>query len=303
MNTSEVSSSPAQRSRLRQLLREPLLHFLVAGFALFMIYGGLRGAPNRDDPQRIEVTADDIRRIHVTWLAQWQRPATPEELRGLIDEHVKEEVLYREALALGLDKGDTIVRRRLAQKMDFLADDVVTPREPTPVELQAWFAQNRARYASERLITFHHLFFSSDKRGPNAQAQASKRLAAFGAGKATDRDATGGDDFMFQQTYAEETQDRIARVFGTRFADSVFQQKAGGWLGPIESGYGWHLVWIDALTSSKPPAFEAVAQQVKDDWLVEQRATQKQATLDNLRARYEIVIANPAPANAEAPAR
>ncbi|MBS0340976.1 MAG: peptidyl-prolyl cis-trans isomerase [Proteobacteria bacterium] len=290
-------------SRVRRLLGEPLLHFLVAGFVLFLIYGGLHGARGKEEPRRIEVSADDIRRIQVSWLAQWQRPATTEELNGLIEDHIKEEVLYREALSLGLDKDDTIVRRRLAQKMDFLADDVVTPREPAPEELQAWFAQNQARYAPERLITFHHLFFSSDRRGAGAQAQASKQLAAFTSGKASDKDATGGDTFMFQSAYAEETQDRIARVFGTKFADSVFRQEAGGWYGPVESGYGWHLVWVDALTSSQPSAFDAVAQQVKEDWLAEQRATQKQVTLDSLRARYEIVVAKPPPAGTGAAAQ
>src|SRR5690349_17616164 len=207
-----------------------------------------------------------------------------------IEEHVKEEILYREALALGLDKDDTIVRRRLAQKMDFLAEDVATPREPAPGELEAWFAQNQSRYASEPLVTFHHLFFSSDKRGADAEMQASKQLAALGAG-VSHKGAAGGDAFMFQQAYTEETQDRIARVFGTKFARNVFKQKTGGWYGPIESGYGWHLVWIDALTSSPPPAFDAVVQQVKEDWRAEQRARQKQATLDGLRARYEIVVA------------
>lgn len=273
-------------------MREPLLHFLLAGFALFVIYGGLHGSASKEDPRKIEVSADDIRRIQISWLAQWQRPATPTELRGLIEEHLKEEVLYREALALGLDKDDTIVRRRLAQKMDFLAEDVATLREPAPGELEAWFAQNQARYAPEPLITFHHLYFSSDKRGTNAQSQASKQLAALGA-KAADKDAAGGDAFMFQNAYTEETQDRVARVFGTKFANSVFQQTAGGWRGPIESGYGWHLVWIDALTQSHPPAFDTVAEQAKEDWLAEQRAKQKQATLDGLRARYKIVIDNP----------
>jgi len=294
---SETAFAPGQRPTLGHWLKEPLLHFILAGFALFAIYGGLRGGEERSKSRRIEITSHDIQQIEISWRARWQRPPTASELRSLIDEQVKEEILYREALALGLEKDDTIIRRRLAQKMDFLAEDVAALREPAPGEVEAWFARNQERYAPPPLATFRHLFFSMDKRGASAEADARKDLATL-AGK----DATGGDAFMFQNAYAEQTPEQVARVFGAKFAGSLFQEKSGAWRGPVESGYGWHLVWIEALMPSQPPAFETVAEQAKADWLSEQRAEAKRATFEAFKARYEVVIVKPAPLSGKAAA-
>jgi peptidyl-prolyl cis-trans isomerase C len=283
-----LAAEPAS-SAFGRLLREPLLHFVVAGFALFAIYGGLRGGSEKEDPRRIEITADDVRRIEISWLARWQRPPTAAEMRGLIEEQVKEEILYREALALGLEKDDTIIKRRLAQKMDFLAEDVASLREPAPGEVEAWYAKNREQFAPPPLATFRHLFFASDERGAGAEADAREELATL-AGK----DAKGGDAFMFRNAYAEQTPEQVVRVFGSKFAGRLFQEKSGVWSGPIESGYGWHLVWIDALIPSEAPAFESVTEQAKADWLSDQRTETKRVTFETLKARYEIVAAQPA---------
>ena len=278
------------RSWRRRILRDPLLHFLVIGFALFAIYGVLHDKSQSTDPRRIQVTADDARRIEISWLARWQRPPTGDEMRGLIDDQIREEILYREALALGLDKNDEIVRRRLAQKMDFLVDDVATLREPAAGEVEAWFAGHPQQFAPPPMATFHHLFFASDSRGARAQADAVTALAGLAR-----PDALGGDPFMYQSSYAEQISEQVARVFGARFTTALFQLEPGGWRGPIESGYGWHLVWVDALTPSDAPEFAAVAEQVKAAWLAEQRATTKRAAFEAMRARYEVVVeASPA---------
>lgn len=285
------ASDPSGVSAVRRWLREPLLHFVVAGFAVFVIYDALRGGSDEQETRRIEITADDVQQIEISWLARWQRPPTPDELQNLIQEQVKEEILYREALALGLEKDDTIIKRRLAQKMDFLAEDVASLREPAPGEVEAWFAKNRALYAPPPLATFRHLYFASDKRGTNAEADARTALAAL-----TSPDADRGDAFMFQRSYIEQTPDQVVRVFGSKFAGSLFKEQTGAWRGPIESGYGWHLVWLEALTPSEPPSFEAVAEQAQSDWLSEQRAAAKRATFESLRARYKIVVVESAPA-------
>jgi peptidyl-prolyl cis-trans isomerase C len=281
-----------RRSVFRHWLREPLLHFMVAGFALFAIYGGLHGGSEKKDSRRIEITADDVRRIEISWLARWQRPPTEDEMRSLIEEQVKEEILYREALALGLEKDDTIIRRRLAQKMGFLAEDVATLREPAPGEVEAWFAKNRERFSPPPLATFHHLYFGSDKRGARAEADAQKELARLAT-----KDVEVGDAFMFQSAYTEQTPDQVARVFGSKFAGSLFREKSGAWRGPLESGYGWHLVWIEAMTPVEVPPFETVAEQAKAEWLSEQRTETKRATFEALKAHYEIFVTTPAQAS------
>lgn len=292
MNTKEVGSMPSESSVIKRWLHEPLLHFLVAGFALFMAYGGLHGSSANKDPQRIEITTDDIRRIEISWLARWQRPPSDQQLKGMIDEYVKEEILYREALKLGLDKDDTIIRRRLAQKMDFLAEDVASLREPAPGVLEAWYGKNREHYAPPPLVTFHHLFFASDKWGMDAQAHAQKALVGL-----TNENGGEGDAFMFQNAYAEQSQDQVARVFGSKFATRLFQLATGRWVGPVESGYGWHLVWIGTLARPPAPPFETVAQQVRSDWLSEQRTEAKRSNFAALKARYEVVVMMPTSAN------
>lgn len=294
-----ISNTPQSRfSFIRRCLREPLLHFLIAGFALFALYGGLHPSTVSHDPQRIEITPDDIRRIEISWLARWQRPPSDQQLQGMLDEYVKEEILYREALKLGLDKDDTIIRRRLAQKMDFLAEDVASLREPAPGVLEAWYSQHQHLYAPPPLATFHHLFFASDKRGAQAQAQAQAALATL-----KDKHDGEGDAFMFKNAYAEQSQDQVARDFGSKFAVALFQQTPGSWVGPVESGFGWHLVWIDALTSPAAPPFETVARQVKADWLSEQRTESKRSNFEALKAGYEVVVVMPASATAMAAAQ
>jgi peptidyl-prolyl cis-trans isomerase C len=288
--TLTVSELKASRlSLIKRCLRQPLLHFLIAGFALFVLYGGLHRSTVNQDPQRIEITPEVVQRIAISWLARWQRPASEQQLQGLIDEYVKEEILYREALKLGLDKDDTIIRRRLAQKMDFLAEDVASLREPAPGVLEAWYNQHQDQYAPPPLATFHHLFFALDKRGADAQAQAQAALRGL-----TDKNSGEGDAFLFKSAYTEQSQDQVARVFGSKFALSLFKQTLGSWVGPVESGFGWHLVWVDALAKPPAPPFETVAQQVKSDWLSEQRRESKRTSFDALKARYEVVVMMPA---------
>ena len=163
---------------LSRWTREPFLHFLLIGVTLFVIYHWLNPtATNSDTSRRIELTNDDIRQLEISWTAQWQRPPTPEEMRNLVEDKVRQEILYREGLALGLDRGDTIVKRRLAQKMDFLADDVSALRDPSLDELKKWYAKNESQFALPSRITFRHLYFSPDKRGGQARDAAAKALA------------------------------------------------------------------------------------------------------------------------------
>lgn len=288
MNLGVCVAKESRRSLIKRCLRQPLVHFLIAGFALFVLYGGVHRSTVNQDPQRIEITPQIVQRIAISWLARWQRPASEQQLQGMIDEYVKEEILYREALKLGLDKDDTIIRRRLAQKMDFLAEDVASLREPAPGVLEAWYQQHQDLYAPPPLATFHHLFFAQDKRGADAQVQAQAVLSGL-----TDKNSGEGDAFMFKSAYTEQSQDQLARVFGSTFAMALFKQTPGRWVGPVESGFGWHLVWLEALAKPPAPPFETVAQQVKSDWLSEQRSTSKQANFDALKARYEVVVVMP----------
>lgn len=292
MISKDIKSVYSQQSLFARMLREPLFHFLAAGFALFVIYDGLHASSRDPHSEQIQITPDDIRRIEISWLARWQRPPSEQQLEGMIDEYVKEEILYREAMKLGLDKNDTIIRRRLAQKMDFLAEDVASLREPTTGILKAWYATNLQHYAPPPLVTFHQLFFSSDKWGADAQAQAQKVLTGL-----VNENGGEGDPYMFQNTYAEQSRDQVARVFGSKFAIELFQNEPGDWVGPVESGYGWHLVKIETLAQPQAPPFETVAQQVKSDWHSEQRTEAKRSDFAALKARYKVEVIMPSAAS------
>src|SRR5262245_4163209 len=164
-------------TRLRRWLREPLVHFLVLGAALFVISRFVSPASSPATPNRqIVLTLDDLRQIQIGFAAQWQRAPSKEEMLALIENRIKEEVLYREALAMGLDKDDTIVKRRMAQKMEFLAEDVAAAHEPTTEELRAWFTKNEAMFAQPSRVSFRTIYFSPDRRGPHAKEDAEKAL-------------------------------------------------------------------------------------------------------------------------------
>jgi len=279
-------------AKLRRLLREPLVHFLLIGFAIFVVYGLLSPAASQTGSSRIVLTEQDLQQLQMTWMTQWKRLPTPEELRGLIDAKVQQEILYREALSQGLDQNDEIIKRRLAQKMEFLAEDVSKIREPESEELKSWFLKNSARFALPGNITFRHLYFSPDKRGPQTQHDATQALQSLsGKTVAQTNESEIGDRFMDQNYFAECSPEQVAKVFGIKFSEKLFTLTPGSWQGPVESGLGWHLVWVESITPGRVPAFEEVdPEQVKSEWTTERREETKRKTFDAIKQRYEIVL-------------
>jgi peptidyl-prolyl cis-trans isomerase C len=277
---------------IRRLLRDPLLQFLLIGLGLFGGYRLLNPTPDqREQPSRIELTADDLQQIRIAWLAQGRPAPNSAEMQNLVDARVREEILYREALALGLDKADTIVKRRMAQKMEFLFEDVAALREPTADELQTWFEKNAERFTLPARATFRHLYFSPDRRGVRAHDDAVRALGKLAGTSADSPDAAAlADRFMFQDYYADRAFDDVAKAFGPPFAQALFRSTPGAWAGPIQSGYGWHLVWVESMTPARVPGLEEVESEVKTGWIEDQRAETRARAFDAMRARYEVVL-------------
>jgi hypothetical protein len=274
-------------------LREPLLHFLLLGAALFTAYGFLQRGRGADEAsKRIELTQDDLRQLDVYFESQWRRAPTPQELEGLIEQRIQEEILYREALALGLDKDDTIVKRRMAQKMQFLAEGVADARELTSVELEAWYQQNPGPFALPSRISFRQLYFSPDRRGEHARADAEQALARL-AHESENSKRAQGDQVMLQDYYADRAPDQLSKDFGPAFAQAIFGVKPGSWQGPIESGYGWHLVFVDSLVPGRSPDFAEVESDVKTAWLADQKARAWRKAYDEMRAKYTVLLPEP----------
>jgi peptidyl-prolyl cis-trans isomerase C len=296
----DMARTSARRKWLRQpmslpvrcWLREPLLHFLVIGAVLFAAYGALNRDPNdRKDQRRIVLTENDLSQMTIATLAQ-ERPAPSiEQMRNLLEAKIREEVLYREGLAMGLAKDDIIVKRRMLQKMDFLAEDLSDLREPDREELQAWFRNNAQRFAFPPRVSFRHLYFSFDKHGANTAEAAAGVLRQI-AGKPADLpDAAAlADSFMFRDYYADRSPDQLGSEFGGKFEHALLDVKPGSWQGPLESGFGWHLVFVESLTPERVPEFAEVESQVKSEWIKDQRAEFKRKAYETMKARYEIVL-------------
>jgi peptidyl-prolyl cis-trans isomerase C len=284
--------APAPLERWKGWLREPLLHFLLVGLVLFIGYSVLHPKPEATfESNRIVLTPDDLVQMSVTWLAQGRPPPTPEQMQNLIELKVREEVLFREAMALGLDKNDTIVKRRLAQKMEFLAEGASTDIEPTSDTLRVWFKHNPQRFALLPRVSFHHLYFSSDQHGENAREAATHALGEL-AGKPGDlKDAAAlGDPFMYQDYYGDRSFDDMVKLFGLNFSRALVSLKSGSWQGPVESGYGWHLVFVDSSVPSRVPTFEEIEPDIKSNWIEAQRVEAKRKVYQTMRARYQVVL-------------
>ena len=287
-------ASFVRRPRAR-LLREPLVHFLLLGVALFAANHYLeRGRGGAEPSRQIRLTLDDLRQLNLLFQSQWRRPPTPEEFARLVESKVQEEVLYREGLAMGLDKDDTIVKRRMAQKVQFLAEDVAAARQPTAADLRAWYDRHSDQFALPPRLSFRHVYFSPDRRGSRARDDAVSVLAKL-AGQPEDSKVAAplADPFMFQDYYSDRTPERLAKEFGPPFAQVLARLRPASWQGPIESGYGWHLVFVHSIVPGRTPAFEEVESDVKTAWLNDQKQQGWRTAYAAMRAKYTVLL--PAP--------
>ncbi len=291
-NPMESGSPPSQPRWPQRLLQEPLFQFLLLGIVLFGAYRFLGPPPEpADEPLRIELTADDLRQLAVMWLAQGRPAPTPEQMQSLVEQKVAEEILSREAEALGLDQDDQIIKRRLAQKMDFLLADLAALAPPTAEELRTWFATNGDRFARPPHMSFRHLYFSLDRHGAQTREAAE---AALGRVASLPPDAPQlasiGDPFMFRNYYGDATPEQMAKEFGPDFATALFRLRPGSWQGPVESGYGWHLIWVDSFEPGRVPDFAEVAEEVKTAWLDQRYREVKRRAFEEMRSRYSVVV-------------
>jgi hypothetical protein len=226
-----------------QLLREPLVHFLLLGAMLFGVFAlvGERGSARAG---RIVVTPGHVEHLTVSFTRTWQRPPTAPELAGLIEDYIREEVLYREAVAMGLDRDDTMVRRRLRQKLEFLTEETAETAPPSDTELQAFLQQHADAFRVEPRLAFRHVFLSLDRRGDATDAAARQLLAQLITGAAATDTAALGDPFLLPPEFSLSSRSEIARLFGDAFAQQLQHLEPGRWAGPIKSGYGLHLVFL-----------------------------------------------------------
>ena len=272
-----------------KLLKEPLLHFIVAGAVLFAGYELInRGEMNRPVTAPIHIGEGDIRWLRDTFANQWQRPPTEDELHGLVAGFLKEELLAREAQAMGLDQNDTIVRRRLAQKLEFLIGDTSRIVEPADAELRRFHDANAERFRVEARVSFTQLFFNPEKR-KHAESDARAVLVSI-AGTGGDGAAAMGDPILLENEFHEVDEQTVSKMFGADFARAIFLLEPGAWAGPVKSGYGVHLVRITDLRPATLRPFQEVRAKVLEEWRRQREEHTKTEYLSKLREKYGVVI-------------
>lgn len=279
---------------MKRLLREPLLHFLVLGVGLFLVFQLVNGR-DTENPGKIVVTQGKIENLSALFARTWQRPPTAQEMEGLIEEYIKEEILYREALALGLDKDDTIIRRRARQKMEFLSEDLISQVEPTDEELQAYLEKNLEAFRVGALMSFTHVYLSRDKRGDAAQRDAKHLLTRLSGANGRVDPAQFGDPFLLPHEYKSLPESEVAKLFDQEFTTRLLELKPGQWAGPVESGYGLHLVLVHERTDGRMPELAEVRDAVRREWLAARRRESNEVFYQRLRDRYTVIVESPGP--------
>jgi len=287
---------------MRKLIREPLFHFLLLGAVIFFIAGRSRSiaVPSRE---KIVVTQSQIESIVVGFSRTWMRPPTQEELQGLVNDYVRDEVLYREARTMGLDQDDVIVRRRMRQKFEFLVEDMAARTgPPSDQELEAYLRQHADKYSEEPSFGFEQIFFSREKRGASAEAEAIAMLVHLRGKGAIDIEKLG-DAFLLPSQFEKTSAGETARLFGEKFTNELTKTQLGTWAGPIESSYGLHLVRINARIPEVAPALANVRESVLRDLLSDRRKQELDTLYEKLRARYTVVVEPPEASGGFAEAR
>jgi hypothetical protein len=275
-----------------KFIREPLVHFLLLGVAIFVIYG-LVSDGSGSKPGYIVVTQGKIEHLRASFTRVWQRPPSPDELDGLIQDYVREEVLAREAVALGLDRDDTVIRRRLRQKMEFIANDLAAQAEPSDEELREYLAQHPDLFRTEPRLTFRQVYLNPQRRGDAVQRDAARLLAELNRAGAQADFAAMGDSTLLSPELVDVRASEVGGMFGERFARQVSQLPPGRWQGPVLSSYGVHLVFLEARTDGRLPELQEIRQAVAREWANAHRLEANERFYQELSRRYAVTIERP----------
>ena len=276
-----------------KFLREPLFHFLILGAGLFVIYFAVNG-PVSNPADRIVVDETQALRLADQFQRTWMRPPTRQELQALAEDYVKEEILYLEARALGLDQDDLVIRHRLRQKMEFLSAALAEPQAPTDAQLQAYYDANRERFQRPGRFSFQQVFLNPHSRSNDVKRAAVELLARLNTEPSLAVDPTSiGDATMLPALLDDVTLQEAANAFGYGFAGDIEKAPTGRWAGPYESSYGVHLVRITQREAGGLPALAEIRSLLEREWYAERRKEANEHFYQTLRARYDVEIRLP----------
>lgn len=286
-----------RRNRIKRFAGEPLVHFFIIGALIYGAYAYTGGQTVEDNNKRVVITAGEIAWLKDVWKKRWNRAPTQNELQGIVKQLLRERVLAREATAMGLDKDDIVIRRRLMQKLVYLSQNLLSGVTPSEEALAAYFAKNAKAYEKPAVLTLSHVFFDPDKRGAQALDEAKAKKLVLAKLKAAPEDARGyGDPFMLQSYYPKRTYAALAKLFGSGFVEKLPGLSERAWHGPVLSGYGVHLVYIHHRQDARLAKLKDVKDQVLRDWQDDRRKALSEKYLSGLLKRYAVLIESEVPA-------
>jgi len=269
-------------------LKEPLFHFLLLGALIFLVYNAVAGKGSAAD--EIFISKGQQENLLNTFSRTWQRPPTPEEYQGLLQDYIRQEIAYRESRDMGLDQDDIVIRRRLRQKLEMLVEDVAALMPPNDEQLQTYLDENQAEFTLQPQISLRQVYFSTDRRGKAAAQDAEAFLQAISTDGEDGSFEEYGDPLPLPTTIKNMREDEIARLFGTVFTDGLQGLQTGRWSGPVESGYGLHAVIIDERIEGRVPELIEVRAEVQRDWMSRQRRESINNLYDRLAQNYTIEV-------------
>ncbi len=275
---------------MTKIPREPLLYFLLLGGVLFLLFQQVSDQPfsNTEELEEIVVTEGRIQALSQGFEKVWQRPPTPQEIEALIQNYIREEVLYREALAMGLDRDDAIVRRRMRQKMEFISEDIASLNPPDAAELQVYLDANAETYRQSTRFSFRQVYLNPANHGQDLEQDAMKLLSRL---RSDDIDAIdAGESLMLKYEFQNESEIDIERVLGRQFMTQLRDTSTASWQGPISSGFGLHLVFISERIDGQIPQLGEVRDEVLRDWSAQKRKQTNEAIYQAFRKRYKVII-------------
>ena len=273
--------------------KEPLLHFLILAAGLFAVQRYWSPQPTAERPDEIVVTQQRINSFALTFQRTWQRPPTQEELDGLIDDYIRDEVFYREALQMGLDRDDTLIRRRMRQKLEFLAEDFADAIQPTQQQLQEYLDGHPQAFRVQRLTSFRQVFLNPRQRGEELAGDADIMLQQLESESEQVIPEDLGDPILLPHDNINLRERQITDQYGQEFAAQLQTVEPGHWNGPIESAYGSHLVYVIEQSPERTPELDEVRSDVEREWFAERRSESKQEFFNTLMKKYAVTIEQP----------
>ena len=269
---------------MKKILNEPFFHFILLGIALFILYGLVNDKTNSKNT--ILINDFDVNSIIASWEMQWKRPPTEKELQNLIASKIKQEIFYQEALKMNLDHNDEIIKRRLAQKMQFLSDDIASLNEPTEAELQEYYKDHANKYLAPISYSLYQIVFIQDKR-TNNRKDALETLEQF-PNATFDEMKNWGDQLPFSYYFEGVTANELALQLGSKFPEALLDKEINKWIGPIPSGFGYHLVYITQKTEPYLPDFEVRRKDVIRDFEYDKQEEFNKLIYKELKKKYNI---------------